>query len=59
VSLADIDQGVQALAEQIEHVGSRAVAIITDVGEDHQARAFIEQIATASAASMPWSTMPA
>jgi clavulanate-9-aldehyde reducatase len=44
VSLADIDLGVQALAEQIEHVGSRAVAIITDVGEDHQARAFIEQI---------------
>jgi hypothetical protein len=40
VSLADIDLGVQALAEQIEHVGSRAVAIITDVGEDHQARAF-------------------
>jgi NAD(P)-dependent dehydrogenase (short-subunit alcohol dehydrogenase family) len=30
VSLADIDLGVQALAEQIEHVGSRAVAIITD-----------------------------
>jgi hypothetical protein len=44
VSLADIGRGVQALAEQIGHVGSRAVTIITDVGEDHHARAFVEQI---------------
>ena len=44
MSLADIGQGVQALSEQIGHVGSRAVTIITDVGEDHHSRAFIEQI---------------
>jgi NADP-dependent 3-hydroxy acid dehydrogenase YdfG len=43
VALADMSEGVRSLAERIERGGSRAAAVITDVGEEHQAQAFIEQ----------------